>query len=152
MAKHTYTYIVSNDDDGKPHDPTVITAIFNRIATEFKGKKCKVVVGPTDRTLLQNSTIHYVIQEITDQMAEAGVGHPETGEPYSFDTWREYFFEKHCPRKEIPVPAGNGVMVKSVRMSTAELNTVEFNTVLNKIIHDPVLIKRGIYIEIKSEK
>lgn len=164
MAKHTKDYIVSNDESGKPHDPTVIAAILGRIA-QFKGKKCKVRVGPADRTLLQNSTIHMIFQEITDQMADCGVVCPKDivneatgeiilakGEPYPFRTWRKYFLDKHCPTAEIPVPMADGAEAICERMSTADLNTVEFKTLIDKILHDPVLISRGILIQIKSEK
>ena len=150
MAKYKYQYLVHVNEQGAAADPTVWAAIQGAMR-RYAGKKCKITVEPTTRTLLQNSTIHGVFQEITDRMAEAGVVNPETGEPYTFDTWREYFLDKHCPRMEITIPRGNGVFKKTVRMSTADMNTAEFAEVLNKIVTAEVLISRGIYIEIKRK-
>lgn len=150
MSARGKSFVVLVDTDGTPA-PDDRWRAAQAVIARYAGKKCTVTISACTRTVDQNALLHAIINDITAAMRDAGVNNPETGDPYTFETWREYFLDKHCPHKEIAIPDGRGVRVKTIRETTTRLNTAEFSALVESIRGDEVLIRRGIYIELPGD-
>lgn len=52
------------------------------------------------------------------------------GKQFSKEAWHEYLAEKYCPRKELTLPDGE---IISVRTSTSDMKVAEFSTYIMQI-------------------
>ena len=141
------TFPIQVDDTGE-FDGVILAAAVGEIR-RHKGRRVIVEVRESTRTLEQNKAVHELIQQITTAMRDKGVTHPMTGDPYSFGTWREYFFDKHCPRESLDIPKGRTVETISKRKSTTDMTIKELTKLIDDIRTDEVLLSRGVYVELK---
>lgn len=100
-------------------------SLFNQLNIMLsQNEAVEVVAKPwkEKRSLSQNRLLWQWMNEISEQ----AIVNDQKHEP---EIWHEYFKRYLCPSKIIPMPAGDGLEVKS----TKKLDTGEMHHYLNKI-------------------
>jgi hypothetical protein len=108
----------------------------------FAGKKCRIRIHPSTRTLEQNAYLHAVFTRIASFMYDAGMRCPGD-DKFSAEDWKVYFKKKHGLTKVLTLPDGS---TETVLVSTAKYNKKEMTQFIEQIRHDDFIIHSGHYI------